>query len=60
MAYIYLLDHKISKESLIPRLKNDTRIDVIAWKDNGGVLFVKPNGKFIDLYNQSWHIEGDE
>jgi len=69
MAYIYLLDKDLSFYSIVSKLKEDARIDVIAWKENDGVsvissdkqgkLFFKPNGKYTDLYNQTWHIEGD-
>src|SRR5699024_2426573 len=37
MAYIYLLDKKISFDSIVTPLKDDARIDVIAWKTNDGV-----------------------
>lgn len=69
MAYIYVLDKNIPFHQFIRRLKEDSRIDIIAWKNNEGVsvasglkqgeLFFKPNGKFLDVYNQSWHVEGN-
>lgn len=45
------------------------RIDIIAWKNESsihvesgmkeGSLKYRPSGKFTDIYNQSWSIEGD-
>ncbi|WP_042142755.1 alkaline phosphatase family protein [Paucisalibacillus sp. EB02] len=69
MAYIYVLDKKLRLQSIIERLKGDHRIDIIAWKDKEsinvasglreGTLSYSPNGNYIDVYKQTWNIEGN-
>src|SRR5699024_6167594 len=69
MAYIYVLDKKLSLSAITEKLKNDRRIDIIAWKDEGfihiesgmrqGSLRFCPNGAYTDVYKQTWHIEGN-
>ena len=68
MTYIYLLDKSVSYNELIELLKKDSRIDIIAWKNGqdvyvvsgvkDGILTFRPNGNYIDMYNQSWSVEG--
>ena len=69
MSYIYVLDDSLPLSAIIEQLKNDERIDIIAWKNESsihvesgmkeGSLKYRPSGKFTDIYNQSWSIEGD-
>ncbi|WP_174615896.1 alkaline phosphatase family protein [Virgibacillus ihumii] len=69
MAYIYILDDSLPKSTLVQQLKNDNRIDIIAWKDNGnirvesgmrgGSFHFSPNGEYKDVYDQTWNLEGN-
>lgn len=69
MAYIYALRNKVSLSSIIEKLTKDQRIDVIAWKEEEeifiesgvrkGRLVYSPNGKYTDVYGQSWNIHGE-
>lgn len=69
MAYIYGLDKKVPVSAIVEKLKNDDRIDIIAWKNEEfnhiesgmkeGSLRFCPNGEYTDIYKQSWHIEGN-
>ncbi|WP_340404776.1 alkaline phosphatase family protein [Bacillus smithii] len=69
MAFIYTLDHNISFSEIASKLKHDSRIGFIAWKENDWIHVAnekakdtfqfRPNGKFTDPYNQSWTLEGD-
>ena len=69
MAYVYLLNKNISLFSVAKQLKNDRRIDIIAWKNeeniqiesgtSEGIVLYRRGGSYYDLYGQSWHLEGD-
>ncbi|PAV29335.1 hypothetical protein CIL05_13140 [Virgibacillus profundi] len=69
MAYVYLLDKNIPFSDIIERLQGDHRIDIIAWKDKDfirvasgmskGLLSFRPSGEFMDVYEQTWDIEGE-
>src|SRR5699024_4925999 len=69
MSYIYVLDNNLSLSSIVKLLRQHSSIDIIAWKDGesinirsgtkDGSLTFKPNGKYHDIYNQSWDLEGD-
>ncbi len=69
MAYVYTLKPSLTLNDLVGILDDDTRIDLIAWKDNewihvvqGGTsnkMSFKSEGEFKDNYNQSWSIEGN-
>ncbi|WP_110927457.1 alkaline phosphatase family protein [Bacillus massiliglaciei] len=70
MSYIYTLDtNTLPINKLIQELDNDKRIDVIAWlegatikvKSGGkkGELHYRKGGELIDIYNQTWFVEGD-
>lgn len=70
MSYIYTLDtNTLPIHKLVQELENDKRIDVIAWQEGPsirvksgekkGELHYRKGGEFIDIYNQSWFIEGD-
>ncbi|MBA4495156.1 alkaline phosphatase family protein [Paenactinomyces guangxiensis] len=68
MAYIYPLKPGIEKK-ILQRLLRESRIDIIAWKQNEGVLakeggsgreiFFKPGGPYRDLYGCPWIISGE-
>lgn len=68
MAYINLVSEKISFSEIISELKKEARIGFIAWKENDvnhvvaagsdEKLTFSPNGKYTDLYNQSWALNG--
>lgn len=70
MAYIYKHKKNMNMTNLIDRLKTESRIELIAWKENEwihvmrvgieGELRFKANGNAIDRYKQSWSLEGNE
>ncbi|WP_087972719.1 alkaline phosphatase family protein [Oceanobacillus rekensis] len=69
MAYIYVLDKNIPLSAIVEQVKNDQRIDIIAWKEENyiqiksgmreGSLRYFPTGDYKDVYNQTWGIEGN-
>ncbi|MFC7061678.1 alkaline phosphatase family protein [Halobacillus seohaensis] len=69
MAYINLLDENISYSEVASYLQKDSRIGFTAWKENGNnhvlaaeseeKLIFRPNGNFLDQYEQSWDISGN-
>lgn len=69
MAYVYVLDKKLSLNMVSDVLKSDSRIDIIAWKDKHSVRVVSgmkkgelcfsSSGEYKDIYNQTWSIKGD-
>lgn len=69
MAYVYLLTPDLSFEDVAEQLRQDDRMDVIAWKENDGVrvraggsektLHYNVNGTYVDTYNQKWSLQGD-
>lgn len=69
MAYIYLLKKELSFSAIVERLQQDSRIDLIAWKDEeyinvvsgmkqGSLRFAKGEA-YADMYEQMWTIEGE-
>ena len=69
MAYVYLFNHRISLEQAANRLRNDRRIDVVAWSDGrhvrvtnqetrGSVLQFRKGGPYKDPYGVAWTIQG--
>ncbi|OEF99015.1 phosphodiesterase [Vulcanibacillus modesticaldus] len=69
MAYIYLLQPYLRTTDVVNVLKKESKIDIIAWKENGWnhvlqggtnkeMRFKKGKG-FIDPYQQQWQITGD-
>lgn len=68
MAYIYLLNQKIAIDPIVEHLKQDERIDVIAWKEEKGIrvesglkdgsLYFHPGGDTPDVYGQIWTTKG--
>ncbi|MFD2045053.1 alkaline phosphatase family protein [Ornithinibacillus salinisoli] len=69
MAYIYVLNDNLTLSAIAEQLKNDQRIDIIAWKEKDSVHVVSgmkkgtlsycPNGEYTDMYKQTWRIEGN-
>ncbi|ALX50416.1 alkaline phosphatase family protein [Lentibacillus amyloliquefaciens] len=69
MAYIYILDDTLPVSTVTEKLKKDARIDIIAWKSEDGVniesgmrhgsLHFSPGGEYSDMYQQTWHMEGN-
>lgn len=69
MAYIYVLDKNLPLSAITKRLKNDHRIDIMAWKDEDSIHVVSGmregsltyclSGEYTDIYNQTWNIEGN-
>ncbi|MDQ0350271.1 putative AlkP superfamily pyrophosphatase or phosphodiesterase [Alkalibacillus filiformis] len=69
-AYVY----DVHDADLLPELAEhslqDDRIDFVAWQEGDEVrvispndevsLYFKENGEWVDPYNQSWSIEGNE
>ncbi|WP_152658535.1 alkaline phosphatase family protein [Oceanobacillus sp. CFH 90083] len=69
MAYIYVLDNNLPLSAVIDRLKNDHRIDIIAWKNEAsihvrsgmkaGSLHYSSGGGYTDVYQQTWSVDGN-
>ncbi|SFB22214.1 Type I phosphodiesterase / nucleotide pyrophosphatase [Lentibacillus halodurans] len=70
MAYIYTLNpRRLPLDKIANILKQDDRIDVIAFKDGksvtvmsgvyDGQLYFHPEGDTVDPYGQSWFIDGN-
>ncbi|MGE7021604.1 alkaline phosphatase family protein [Solibacillus cecembensis] len=70
MAYIYVNDPNVELSEIVNTLKEDERIGFIAWKDehtnyvvsplsDEGLTF-SPYGTYVDDYEQSWRIAGNE
>ncbi|MGP4071873.1 alkaline phosphatase family protein [Piscibacillus sp. B03] len=69
MAYIYLLDENLDYNQVADTLKDDSRIDIIAWKEDEGIKVIsgqhhgemsfKPGEMFKDEYNAKWDIKGN-
>ncbi|MEC0493314.1 alkaline phosphatase family protein [Bacillus glycinifermentans] len=71
MAFIYTLDQEnLPLQQVAEQLKEDERIDIIAWKneknaievisgEGDGKLIFKQGGDRADEYGQSWTLEGD-
>lgn len=69
MAYIYLLDEKISYEEIASKLKKDSRVGFVAWKDKEKNIVVNstsddkllfyPKGNSKDPYDQYWTVSGN-
>lgn len=69
MAYVYSLQADCSLRDMANVLKNDPRIDFIAWKEKDWVhvmqgatakqLKFKAGGNLTDAYGQSWTVEKD-
>jgi len=67
MAFIY--SNKSSITTIVQSLQNDERIDVIAFKKDQnihvqsgsieGEFIFKPNGPYVDQYEQSWDVSGN-
>lgn len=69
MAYIYLVDQSLAVTPIVDFLKQDNRIDVIAWKEDDwirvesglkpGSLHYRPSEELSDVYGQTWKVRGD-
>lgn len=69
MSYVYPLRGERQK-SIIDSLSKESRIDVIAWKENKGVrvreggtgreLFFAKGGAFTDRYGEAWDLSGEQ
>jgi predicted AlkP superfamily pyrophosphatase or phosphodiesterase len=69
MAYIYVIDEQIPILEVVTALKQESRIDVIAWEEKewihvfsgtqNGYLQFRPDGEYSDEYGQRWQIAGD-
>jgi hypothetical protein len=70
MSYITILDETITYQEIVRLCKKEKKIDVIAWQDhdgwihvvsgqNEGALSFRPQGDYIDEYEQTWQLEGD-
>ncbi|HWO75209.1 MAG TPA: alkaline phosphatase family protein [Bacillus sp. (in: firmicutes)] len=70
MSFIYTLHpNHITFKEIAEILQQDSRIDVIAWRENDkihvcsgihkGELHFKPDGNLIDPYGQAWSVEGE-
>ncbi|MEK3886148.1 hypothetical protein [Bacillus sp. FSL K6-3431] len=70
MAYIYLLNGKLTYDEVASRLKQDSRIGFMAWKEDGmnlvrnteldgNLLLFRLQGNYQDAYGQSWKLSGN-
>ncbi|SFI79286.1 alkaline phosphatase family protein [Thermoflavimicrobium dichotomicum] len=69
MAYVYIMDRQITKQELVHTLKQEKRLDIIAWKEDSwihvesgqqnGRLSYRAGGDHEDIYQQSWTLRGD-
>ncbi|WP_158736363.1 alkaline phosphatase family protein [Alteribacillus sp. YIM 98480] len=70
MAFVYCLGNGVKKNRILASLKQDKRIDIIAWQEQGlnHVVSGEKDGKFTfskgglyqDQYEQTWTISGEE
>ncbi|WP_027417023.1 alkaline phosphatase family protein [Aneurinibacillus terranovensis] len=68
MAYIYPLKPD-KQQQIMQQLLLDSRIDLIAWKEDRGVsvreggsgrkVYFEPGGSNIDIYGTAWNITGE-
>jgi len=68
-AYIYVHDPQVSIQEVVNQLKQEPKLDLIAWKENGwvhvesgameGKLEYRPGGDFRDEYGQTWELTGN-
>lgn len=69
MSYVYSLSTRASIHALIDKLKQDSRIDFLAWKEAGWIhvmqgssnrqITYRPGKDEIDQFGQTWDIRGD-
>ncbi|MFC7441475.1 alkaline phosphatase family protein [Laceyella putida] len=69
MAYIYVQDEQLDLKEVISVLKQEPKLDIIAWNEEGliscvsgqteGKFSYKAGGAFVDEYDQTWHLVGD-
>ncbi|QMV41076.1 alkaline phosphatase family protein [Cohnella cholangitidis] len=69
MAYVYSLKPELSLREIAARLRSDSRIGLIAWKENdwihstrgavAGEFRFRKGGERIDRYGQAWTWEGN-
>lgn len=69
MAYIYTLDSMLAITTIVSQLKQDNRIDIIAWKEENwirvesaqkeGTLYYRPGEDLSDVYKQTWEVKGE-
>lgn len=70
MTYLHLLDKQLSYTEVAAKLTGDSRIGFVAWSENGinyvasahsdRLFSFSPNGDYVDPYQQTWSIDGDE
>ncbi|WP_236838702.1 alkaline phosphatase family protein [Caldalkalibacillus salinus] len=68
MAYLYPLKQDV-EQKVIDTLKEESRIDILAWKEKDTVHILQPgserrlqykmNGPQTDTYGQKWELKGD-
>lgn len=69
-AFVYCLGNGVDRTNVIKRLKQDQRIDIIAWEEYGqthvvsgemeGLFSFEGGGHYSDEYKQTWAISGNE
>jgi hypothetical protein len=69
MAYIYVLDEQLDLAEVVITLKQEPKLDIIAWNNQGRVSCVsgqieghvsfKAGGSLVDEYDQTWDLIGD-
>jgi predicted AlkP superfamily pyrophosphatase or phosphodiesterase len=69
MAYIYIVDDTLTEAQVVHVLKQEPKMDIIAWREQEWVYVVsgsaegkvqfKPGGEFTDYYGHTWDISGD-
>lgn len=69
MGYIHIRDDKLSRDEIVQKLKQEKRLQFIAWQEDGKnyvagpeseqLLVYSRGGSYRDEYGQTWQLEGD-
>lgn len=67
MSYVYALSSRVAIRNIVDRVKQDQRIDVIAWRENGWIHVAQGNrllqyrrgSQLTDRFGQRWDLNGD-
>ncbi len=70
MAYIYILDPGLAIREIVDTLKEEPKLDIIAWKEKDWIHVVsgnlpearfrfRKNGPLWDEYGQKWELKGN-
>jgi hypothetical protein len=70
MAYVYIHDENLSTTEVVQQLKQESSLDIIAWREKDGFIHVvsgqneghlkfRSQGEFLDEYGETWELIGD-